>query len=442
MRLLKLFSFIFIFQQFCSSTFAADEISHVLKLQDAVNLAVDRNPAVLQAKEKLNEASAVSTLALAKSLPVVNGTLQANRQKDSLNSSRPRFDGDSYNFYTGQLEFSQTLLQRGYLSTIFAGGVEKPIREFDLQTSKRDLTFQVIQSFYKVLLDTHNIITLRKAQSVYKQSLDTAEHRLKIGRGQRLDALQARTQLALIAPKIEKTESDLKISGAELANLLGDREARSVEINGRLEPPNLKEIKSKLESSLSKVLELERMKLSLQQAENVQVATLGKHWPQLKAVGDIGRTGFKKGDLTDDDSTAWSVGLQISVPIFSGFSYFFEKNQLSSQLLQLRLEEQKLKDQIALSQVKSNQDLNSAESVIQSSKIAYDLAEESVKEAKSQYRVANIDYTQLLSTEQNLLESELSYDQAKYDYIRSLTNYFAAWGYDPEILVESLGGAS
>jgi outer membrane protein TolC len=165
----------------------------------------------------------------------------------------------------------------------------------------------------------------------------------------------------------------------------------------------------------------------------------GKHWPELRLNGTIGRTGFKKSDLTDSSANLWTAGLQLNVPIFSGLSYFFEKGSLQSQSLQLKYQEQELRNQLSSNQVKFLQDLRSSESVITYSKAAYELADQSVKEAKRQYKLAAIDYVQFLTTEQKMIDSELALDQARFEYLSLLTKYFRAYGYPPEVLVDSLG---
>lgn len=410
-----------------------------LDLRTAVELGLQNNPAIRQAKEKMREGDEIAFLAISKSLPSVSGSLLWNRQKDASTSPAARFQGDPFNYYSAQFQFSQTLLQRGYISALFAGGQERSIRKMDFEAAKRDLIFDITTSFFQVLLYSRQFQTLKRAEEVHRQSLETAQYRHKIGRGQLLDVLQVKTELALLAPRIEKASNDMKAAAAQLSIQLGNEELKEMDLRGKLEPPSFQLVQQKTRDLSRQIPELVKIQIQQEQFENAMVVSLGKHWPELRLNGTIGRTGFKKSDLTDSSANLWTAGLQLNVPIFSGLSYFFEKGSLQSQSLQLKYQEQELRNQLSSNQVKFLQDLRSSESVITYSKAAYELADQSVKEAKRQYKLAAIDYVQFLTTEQKMIDSELALDQARFEYLSLLTKYFRAYGYPPEVLVDSLG---
>lgn len=415
-----------------------DSTPKPLTIRESVQLGLKQNPGVQEALERVREGADLSRLAIAKALPTASGSLAWHRQKDTAVNSSAKFGGDSYNFYSGSVEFSQTLLKRGYISTLFAGGEEKGLREIDLDIARRNLTFSIVQSFYKVLLFSKKFETLKRAEGVHRQSLETAQYRYKIGRGQLLDVLQVKTQIALLVPKIEKAQNDMKSAAAELSLALGNQEFKRLEVIGKLDPPSLKIVESQTKNLRAEVLELRRVQLQESQFGHTMAVNLSKHWPELSVNGNISRQGYKKSDLTNDSANLWSIGLKLDVPLFSGLGYFFEKGGLESQELQLKYQEQRIRNQFSSDRVKTMQDLKSAEAVIDSSKAALDLADQSVKEAKRQYKLSAIDYVQFLTTEQNLIDAEQALDQARYDYLNLLTKFFNAFGYPPEALIDSL----
>src|SRR5262249_33950409 len=133
-------------------------------LQEAIKVGLKQNPSVHQSEERLREANDISHLAIAKSLPTASGVLSYDRTKDAANTSAPKFGGDPYNYYLAELTASQTLLRRGFIDALYAGGQEKSIRKMDLTISQRDLTFNIVEAFYKVLLHTREYETLKKAE--------------------------------------------------------------------------------------------------------------------------------------------------------------------------------------------------------------------------------------------------------------------------------------
>lgn len=410
-----------------------------LNLMDAVDLAVKHDPVLQRAGAGITEASAQGWLSFSEALPSLNGNLSYQRKKDSVLNGRALFNGDSYNSYEATLNAHQTLLARGFFSGIFAGRGLKPIKVLEYEIAQRKVVFDTIQLFFKILLTNKNLATYKKALSIHQQSLEEAQHRLKIGRGQRLDVLQSKTEIALLDPKVRKASNDLKTAAAELAKQIGKPEDLEMKLQGELKVPVLEDLKKLLEGSPTKIPEIEKAKLELENLKDQNTVILGQHWPRMDFEGSYGRTGYRKNDLTDGDATSWMAGINLSIPLFSGLSYIHERRSLEAKEAQSSFEEIRVRQEIALDQVKAREELDTAEAVIKSSKIAWELAEEALKEARRDYRVANIDYLQLLSTEQKLIDSELAWDQAQFDLITALTKYFTSCGYAPEILVKTLG---
>ena len=88
------------------------------------------------------------------------------------------------------------------------------------------------------------------------------------------------------------------------------------------------------------------------------------------------------------------------------------------------------------------QDIDVARETITSSKLAYELALESLKVARRDYGLGMIDFQQLLVSQQALLNADVSYGQAKYDYLASLVRYFVAFGHDLQILLGLMEGVA
>lgn len=413
---------------------------NLIMLKEAVELAVRADPVLRQTDEKVREASAQGWLAVSAALPEFDGTLKYQRKKDSVLNGKALFSGDAYNSYEATIKAKQALLVRGFFSGIFAGRGLKPIKALEFEIAERKVIFDTLQLFFKILLTTKNLETYKKALSIHEQSLEEAQHRLKIGRGQRLDVLQSKTEIALLAPKVTKTANDLQAAIAEFAKQIGKQNEIDPQLKGELKVPTLEELKKRLADVPSKIPEIEKARLELESLRDQNVVTLGKHWPRVDFEGSFGRNGYRKNDLTDGDANVWSAGITLSVPIFSGLSYWSERRALGAKEAQSSFEEIRVRQEMALSQVKARENLDTADSVIKSSKVAWELAEEALKEARKNYRVANIDYLQLLSTEQKLIDSELAFDQAKYDFITALTKYFTSNGFSPGILVDALGG--
>ena len=87
-----------------------------------------------------------------------------------------------------------------------------------------------------------------------------------------------------------------------------------------LEAPTVAVIKSMVDMKKFRLPELERNSVSLAQIGNEKEVSRGQNLPYLAAVGDYGFTNNSVSDLASNRSAAWSVGLQLTIPIFSGLS--------------------------------------------------------------------------------------------------------------------------
>lgn len=412
-----------------------------LTLKDAVELGRAQSPTIAESRQKLDEARANRFKAWSAVTPTLSSSIGYSRQADALTSSRPRFDGQSYHYYSLTATLSQPILYRGAINAVLAARMGSDLGEIAYEIADRDLSLNVVQTFYSVLLKKREVETLKKSKTLRTESLQIAERRSKIGRAQRLDVLQIQTQIALLEPKIQKAENELSTVAAQLAILIGEHERKSVSVEGDLEIPNPRIILEKLKAAQSTAPELRKKALEIESTEYKNTVAMTDYWPKLSGEGTWSRSGFKKGDLTDEDAAQWSLGVKLSIPLFQGGRGWFDNQILNSQVLQLRSQQRQLLDQWSQEQITARDELETAGSMIESGTRAFKLAEQSVKVAKEDYKVANIDYLQLLNTQQDLLDAELALNQAKYDFISKLTKYTKVYGVRSDLLFEQLSAS-
>ena len=409
-----------------------------LTVRSALNFALEHSPDVRSAKEKLVELDAQWNVVFSRVFPTISGNVGGYYKKDALNMGTPLFGGEPYNYYQMGLQISEPIYEGGTtFSALNVAKKEKVMRLYDVQIAERDVTVALIESFYTVLLNQRKLSTLQRQEEVEKKVLATAQNRYKIGRGQLLDVLQIKTQLALIQPKIAEARNQIDVSVASLANLIGHEQSSKLELRGDLEvPPELARLSYDKRSDLP---EIQRIRVQQEQFSDQRQVTLGKHLPTLNAVGNWGRASFTKTDLLNAYSTSWSMALQLNIPLFSGLSSMFERRQLASQEAQLGLNEVKLQDQTSINQIKADREFQLRRRLIEASALAATYSEESLREAEKNYRLQTSDYLQLLQAEQNYQQAQFSYDQAKYDFISAAAHFYAASGLPISDLVKVLG---
>lgn len=199
-----------------ANTVASTLVSTAVTLKEVVTIGKDKNPAVLESKEKISQVEANVLNTRSKLLPTVSLIAEASSSKDAVYTGSARFSGEPYNIYKTDLRLVQPLYQAGSFSAVDSNYKDWEIQKINTELVARDLVTNIIFNYYKIVLNSKLIETLMRQQKIVKDSLSTAQHRERIGRGQTLDVLQIKTQLALLDFQIESAKNQLQISVVSL----------------------------------------------------------------------------------------------------------------------------------------------------------------------------------------------------------------------------------
>lgn len=401
-----------------------------LSLKAAIDAVIANNPSLLSLREKINETEVSTSLAKSTLFPKIDATASAKQKKDSVGNGTAAFDGNSYNIYGTEINLKQTLFRVGVLSGISATEKSSEIQKLDAESSSRELISTAIAGYYQIILNSKNIETLLHQQKLINESLKVAKERVKIGRGQKLDVLQIQTQLALLDAKITEAKNQLQISAANLAYLMGNVQDQSFRFKSSLDIPNIKEIDSHTDLKNYRIPKLLKAEILISQVADQKRAALGQHLPSLALVGNYAFSSYKKENLYEPLYNSWYLGLELTIPIFSGFSSVREQSQYSSQQIQYELQKKDSENSVSFQQVTSRKNLESAYNSILSGEEALKLAIASLEEAKRNYKYAMIDFLQLLTVQKDYVQAEQTLNDVKFKYISAVTNYFVSSGQD------------
>ena len=418
---------------------AAKTPAYLLSLSDAVETSLRNNASYGETREKENQADLSTSVTKSILYPNLSLVGQADRQKDANNgfvSNTGR--AGSYNEYTTSLRLNQLLYQHGTFATIDTAKKNRALAGFNTEIAQRDLSNSVIQAYYLIVLSSRNIQTLEDQKKIVAESLQVALKRQQTGRGQLLDTLQVKTQFALLEGQLSTAKNQLSEAQTTLASLLGNSTSQEFNIKNTLEAPSVPEIDASIDLKNSRIPEILKDDVAYQQIENQKETLWGQNLPSLNLLGTYNFANEKDSDLFQDSSNSWTIGVQLTIPLFSGLSTVYQDHVLSSQQLQLSLDKKYLQDQVSLQQLNNKKNLETALDSIQTGNEALKLAQASLKEAQRNYKFATIDYLQYLSVQQQLAQAEQSLNTYKYNYITALGNYYSATGQNMKNLIALL----
>jgi outer membrane protein TolC len=250
--------------------------------------------------------------------------------------------------------------------------------------------------------------------------------------------LQVKTELALLKPQIEDAHNQLESSGAQLATLLAETGKYELKLKGSLRTVTFQELQKRLHLKDARLPELERVKFEREQLNEQKDVAFGKHMPNLQLLGDYGSQSFTKAEFGNSFSRDWSVIVQLTIPLFSGFQSIDERRSFAEQDRQFDYQGRELENTLALNQVQSLKSLQSAGASLISAEEAAKLSDQSMVEVRRQYRLGTIDFIQFLTVEKNALQAYSSLDTIKFNNIVAYSKYFVATGQPLSILVDTL----
>jgi outer membrane protein TolC len=413
--------------------------AEAMSVSQAVKIALERNPTVQTDQEKLTELDADVSQARSAIFPSVSATGNLQYKKDPITNPLALFGGTPYNNFNVGFTATQPLWQSGGLTgAIDVAKSNLTIAEITRAEAARDLTLNVITSFYSMILYQHQLETLKKEEAVYDELIKTVTRYYKVGRAQLVDVLQTKTQAAALVPRIAQAANQVQIAATQLATYLGDRLAPEIAVRGSLDMPDRSVLERNLKARKYPILELEAVEEQLRQVDYNRTVALAKDLPSVSATGTIARTSYVNTDLLNDDATNWAVGVQFTIPIFSGLSTVHERRAFASQEMQLQISRSGILDQTTLNQVQALRNLDISQDTTKTSRTAYDFAQQSFAEALRMYKLGTVNLQQLQISQQSSLDTGVSLDQSQYDYITKLSQYAISMGYPPEDLVKLL----
>ena len=255
-------------------------------------------------------------------LPQISATASGSRVNTQLSEPQP-FGGlsSTYNQHAYTLSLSQPVFrwsnyqqfQQGKLSVLFS--------EAQFAQAQADLIVRVTQAYFDVLYaeDSINYIVAQKA--AISEQLASAKRNFEVGTATITDTNDAQAKYDLVVAQEILARSNLDIARAALQQIVGKPPANLAPLvrDVRLAAPEPAEIEPWVTSAEQQNYVVAQNQANLEIARRQIEVNRAGHYPTVDLVAsrtytNNGNTGFSV--VTSQTSNA--IGLQLSVPIFSG----------------------------------------------------------------------------------------------------------------------------
>jgi outer membrane protein len=400
--------FLFVFMSLITNSYATE----ILTLENCISLAKENNPKLLQVKMAIEQSRAGVTDAYSSYYPSLG-----------LSSGYSYSDEGDGSFSTS-LSARYTIFKGGYIraGTKIAKAREKNTLE-NYRLNKNQIVLSVTEAFYKILQKQEQITLTNDVLKRRKEDLSLARLKYNVGRENEPVVKEAEANLLQAEYDLISADEEIVLAKLELNQLLGrSEEDISIQyVDKVVEFPTL--------DSLVKAAKNERPEIIAEQANRevieAQVTqTKSNYFPAISVSSSYGL----RGDEFLDQNTNWSAGVNLSMPIFDGFSTKAKVKQAAISLKEENLKLKDLQDNIEQEIKQAYSDWKLATKNLEVSNKTLEAVREAYQLTKLQYEQGRTSYFFLQQKESDLTRSETNYLNAQLNLRVSVARLEKAWG--------------
>jgi TolC family type I secretion outer membrane protein len=410
---------------------------HAWTLVDIIDLALCRNPQTRQAWANARFQAGQLGIAQAAYLPTLTLNTSVSRSMNSASSSlQVTSIGSGLGGSSQPINRFTPVVSLNYLLYNFGGreaqfeSAEKTLEasNWTHDATLQTVMFTAIQAYYQVFATEAAAEAALVSEKASHEALNAAQKRYEVGVTALADALQARTAFAQAKLNRQRTEGDAKVATGSLAIALGlDADYRMA-----IAPPSLPKPDAGQEAMVHQLIEeaktlrpdLAAAEATVKAAEAaVKVAEAG-HLPSISFIGNYG---YNHTSLPSD-TQSWTMGMQLSVPLFNGFNTTYQIRSAKEQLDVKRANLEQLEQSVSLDVWRSYQLLNTAHESFNSSEELVASAAQSEKVAMGRYQVGAGNIIDLFNAQASHANARLQLIQAQYTWLTQKAQLAQALG--------------
>jgi outer membrane protein len=441
----------------------AQEAVRVMSLDEAVRTSLAQNRDLASARLELAGAGALVREAWSAVYPSVTASGSYIRNLDVPGQFLParffdpnageneqvlvRFGAD--NSWGGVLRLEQPLFQASAFIGVGAAARYNSLQQEVVRGRMQQVVTQTRRSYYDVLLARESVRLNRESVRRVRQTLEETRAMNRAGMVGDYDVLRLEVELANLEPNLRRGENALEAARRSLAVGLALEDLGSLDVEGslsdlRLDEPDAGDTASRdlmtgfsLEAperhslpdlvalAMANRSEIRQLRLT-ESLHNAELrAERSEYLPKLSlfatyaynAQADGGINPFGFGDARSTSTP--QVGLQLSMPLFKGFSRPARVQQRRTAVLQAGTEVRDAEARV------ENQVRTLADQLREARERA-DAQAHARRQAQRGYQIASAQYREGLGSRLELTDAEVALRQSEFNYAQAIYDYLTA----------------
>jgi outer membrane protein TolC len=407
-----------------------------LDLATALTIAHDNNPTIKIAELEIVRVDYSKKEALGNLLP----SLSASGQYTNNIMKSVMFMPESFSAMMGGQKYMEIGYKNSYTATVSAAlplvnfslweQIKSKQNEIDLiiekaRASKIDMTKQVKDAYFAVLLAKNSLNVLERSINNAKETLKTTKASYEQGVVSEYDYIRAQVQVNNLNPTYISAKNGLDLAILQLKMILSLPTEQEIELKETLEDFSNRVTEINLsENTAEENSDLRQLDLNIISLQNSLRLVNSQHLPSLSAFGQYSyltqAEDYNFADYNWVGSAA--IGLQLNIPIFNGRTVVNKAKQIKISLQELQLQKEYLKEGVDLQIQAAINNMKAAKEQLEANKDAIKQAERGYEIAKVRYKTGAGTILELNDSELSMTQANLTYQQSLYDYLIAQTN--------------------
>lgn len=408
--------------------FTVKIFSAEITIDDAVNISLENNISVLNAytsekiyKEKIREyyGGVYPQISL-------NAGYTRNIEKPVVFFDGKEIKIGSDNDYSLSIDLQQILWSGGKVdASVRMAEIYADISKENTLMEKRFVKKSVKTLFYSILYSQKLVSIQKKILDLSNEHLETVKRRFSQGLANDLDVLRQRVEVSNNEPDYIRAENLYRTGVLNLKDLLGFNLEDDLNLKGDFNC----DVKSTDFDELYKKALLNRNDyrlalLNKRMLEKNLIIEKAGHWPVLNMFASRKYSGSTDKSFPDSNEGTWSfmVGVNLKIPIFSGFSVVSRVKQAEYELEIARRNIDDLKRKIKIEIKNTLFNLDESNKRVESQKVSVENARKMLEATEERFKnglVSQLDLNDIMLAYQ---KAELGYAKALYDYCVNAVN--------------------
>ncbi|MFJ5483611.1 TolC family outer membrane protein [Pectobacterium actinidiae] len=318
-----------------------------LDLVQAYERLLLNDPQVMAARAARDAGRDAGNIARAALLPQASINYLRNRtnQKEYYESTaaagRQTIE-DSYYGRRAGLTIEQTLFDYSAISTYRMGKTQVEYAEVQYRLQFQQQAVALIDAYLNALLARDSLALARHQLRVYQDMLRGNERMMTQGEGTRIDILETRTQVGATQSELVTYENALADRLRELSALLGGpvHATELLDINQQSALPALPDgnLEALLGDARQQNPEVQAARLAVRYNDLTVEREKGQFMPRVSLYASHERVASDTVNNQGRDYKTNTIGVQVSIPLFSGGSSYYATRQAANRREQARHE--------------------------------------------------------------------------------------------------------